>query len=79
MRRLRHISPMKLFLPDPLTPDELAALKGVAAAPPLRGLPHKIQKRLVDLGFAETVRGGLIATEDGLLRIQISMNENLRD
>jgi hypothetical protein len=45
----------------------------------LRGLPYKIQRRLVDLGFAETVRGGLIATEDGLLRIQLSLNENLRD
>jgi hypothetical protein len=70
---------MNVFLPDPLTLEELAALKAVAAAPPLRGLPHKIQKRLVDLGFAETVRGGLIATEDGLLRVQISINENLRD
>jgi hypothetical protein len=54
-------------------------LKLIATAPPLRGLPYKVQKRLVDLGFAETVRGGLIATEDGLLRIKIDMNENLRD
>ncbi len=70
---------MNNFLPDPLTPEELAALKVVAAAPPLRGLPYKIQRRLVDLGFAETVRGGLVVTEDGLLRIQLSMNQNLRD
>jgi hypothetical protein len=70
---------MCIFLPDPLTPEELSALKVVAAAPPLRGLPYKIQRRLVDMGFAETVRGGLIATEDGLLRIQLSLNENLRD
>jgi hypothetical protein len=70
---------MNIFLPDPLTPEELAALKVVAAAPPLRGLPYKIQRRLVDLGFAETVRGGLVVTEDGLLRIQLSMNQNLRD
>jgi hypothetical protein len=70
---------MSIFLPDPLTPDELTALKIVAATPPLRGLPYKIQRRLVDLGFAQTVRGGLIVTEDGLLRIQLSMNENLRD
>jgi hypothetical protein len=70
---------MSVFLPDPLTPDELTALKIVAATPPLRGLPHKIQRRLVDLGFAQTVRGGLIVTEDGLLRIQLGMNENLRD
>jgi hypothetical protein len=70
---------MSIFLPDPLTREELTALKLVAAAPPLRGLPYRIQARLVDLGFAQTVRGGLVATEDGLLRIQISMNENLRD
>jgi hypothetical protein len=70
---------MNIFLPDPLTPEELAALKVVAAAPPLRGLPYKTQRRLVDLGFAETVRGGLVVTEDGLLRIQLSMNQNLRD
>jgi hypothetical protein len=70
---------MNLFLPDPLTPEELAALKVVAAAPPLRGLRYRIVKRLIDLGFAETVRGGLMATEDGLLRIRLSMNENLRE
>jgi hypothetical protein len=70
---------MNLFLPDPLTREEMSALKLIATAPPLRGLPYKVQKRLVDLGFAETVRGGLIATEDGLLRIKIGMNENLRD
>jgi hypothetical protein len=70
---------MSIFLPDPLTLEELAALKVVAVAPPLRGLPYKIQRRLVDLGFAETVRGGLIATEDGLLRIKLGLNENLRD
>jgi hypothetical protein len=45
----------------------------------LRGLPYKIQRRLVDLGFAETVRGGLIATEDGLMRVALSWKENLRD
>ena len=62
---------MNRFLPDPLTREEMSALKLVATAPPLRGLPYKIQRRLVDLGFAETVRGGLIATEDGLLRIKL--------
>ena len=70
---------MNMFLPDPLTREEMKALMLVAMAPPLRGLPHRLQRRLVDLGFAETVRGGLIATEDGLLRIKIGMNENLRD
>jgi hypothetical protein len=70
---------MSIFLPAPLTAAELTALKVVAAAPPLRGLPYNVQRRLVDLGFAETVRGGLIATEDGLLRIQLSMNENHPD
>ncbi len=79
VREYRIFRPISIFLPDPLTPEELAALKVVAVAPPLRGLPYKIQRRLVDLGFAETVRGGLIATEDGLLRIQQSLNENLRD
>jgi hypothetical protein len=76
---LRHISPMNIFLPDPLTREEMGALKLVATTPPLRGLPHKVQRRLIDLGFTEIVRGGLIATEDGLLRIKLGMNENLRD
>ena len=62
---------MSIFLPDPLTREELTALKAIAVTPPLRGLPYKIQRRLVDLGFAQTVRGGLMATEDGLLRIQL--------
>ena len=70
---------MSIFLPHPLTAQELTALKVVAAAPPLRGLSYKIVKRLVDLGFAETVRGGLIVTEDGLMRIQLSLNEDLSD
>jgi hypothetical protein len=70
---------MSVFFPDPLRPEELIALKAVAATPPLRGLPYGIVKRLVDLGFAQSVRGGLMATEDGLLRIQLSLNENLRD
>jgi hypothetical protein len=47
---------MNLFLPDPLTREEMRALKLVATAPPFRGLSHKVQRRLVDLGFAETVR-----------------------
>jgi hypothetical protein len=70
---------MSIFLPAPLTSAELTALKVVAAAPPLRGLPYAIVKRLIDLGFAVPVRGGLIATGDGLLRVQLSMNEGLRD
>jgi hypothetical protein len=70
---------MSIFLPAPLTSAELTALKAVAATPPLRGLPYGIVARLIELGFAETVRGGLVATEDGLLRVILSMNENLRD
>jgi hypothetical protein len=70
---------MNRFLPDTLTREEMNALKLVATAPPLRGFPHRVQRRLVDLGFAETVRGGLIATEDGLLRIKLGMNENPLD
>jgi hypothetical protein len=76
--RPRHNSRMSIFPPDPLTPDELTALKVVAVAPPLRGLPYRIQRRLLDLGFVQTVRGGLVVTEDGLLCIQLSMN-GLRD
>jgi hypothetical protein len=48
-----HISSMNRFLPDPLTREEMRALMLVAIAPPLRGLSHRIQRRLVDLGFAE--------------------------
>jgi hypothetical protein len=70
---------ISIFLPAPLTPAELTALKAIAATPPLRGLPYGIVKRLIDLGFAVTVRRGLIATEDGLLRVKLSLNETLRD
>jgi hypothetical protein len=70
---------MYRFLPDPLTNEELEALKLIATTPPLRGLPYKLQRRLVDLGFAETVRGGLIATDDGLLRVHLGINENPHD
>ena len=70
---------MNIVLPDPLTREEMTALKLVATAPPLRGLPHKVHRRLVDLVFSETVLGVLIATEDCLLRIKLGMNENLRD
>jgi hypothetical protein len=66
---------MNIFLPDPLTLEEIRALRLVAATPPFRGLPYKVQMRLIDLGFAETIRGGLIATEDGLLRIKLDMRE----
>jgi len=79
MQSPRNNHSMSIFLPDPLTREELTALKAIAVTPPLRGLPYKIQRRLVDLGFAQTVRGGLMATEDGLLRIQLSMKKNLRD
>ena len=70
---------MNSFLPDPLTREEMKALMLVATAPPLRGLPYRVQRRLVDLGFAETVRGGLIATEDGLLRIKLVRHRPLAD
>jgi hypothetical protein len=65
---------MNRFLPEPLTPEELSALKLLVGAPLLRGLPYRIQKRLVDLGFAENIRGGLIATADGILRVQLEKN-----
>lgn len=70
---------MSSFLPPPLTREEMRTLRLVAASLPLHDVPRRIQKRLVDLGFVETVRGGLIATEDGLLRIKLGMDENLRD
>jgi hypothetical protein len=70
---------MSIFLPAPLTRAELTALKAVAATPLLRGLPYGVVARLVELGFAVPARGGLIATEDGLLRVRLSLDENLRD
>src|SRR5260370_32996819 len=76
---LRHNSPMNRFLPDPLTPEELTALKVVAAAPPLRGLPYRIVKRLIDLCFAETVRGGLKWSRGGLVRVRVGLNAHLRE
>jgi hypothetical protein len=71
---------MTKFLPAPLTMVELTALRLVASTPtpPYRGLPPAIEERLVVLGFAEMVRGGLIETDDGLRRIKLSAAENLR-
>jgi hypothetical protein len=70
---------MNIFLPDPLTRAEITALKLIATGVAFARPPHKVQRRLVELGFTETVRGGLITTEDGLLRIKLGMNEHLRD
>jgi hypothetical protein len=56
--------------PEPLTKEEFAALKRMggyfpANAPP----PIQIQQRLVLLGYAKEILGGLILTDAGLQKV----------
>jgi hypothetical protein len=60
---------MNQFLPEPVTVEEFRALKQVANAPTIRTIPLQIRRRLILLGYATEVLGGLAITDEGLLRI----------
>jgi hypothetical protein len=60
---------MDQILPPELSEVELDALRQIAAHPATRCIPARIQSRLIDLGYAKEVLGGLVLTDDGLQRI----------
>jgi hypothetical protein len=60
---------MRQFLPDPLTREEFAALKQIDDALEQETIPVEIRERLMLIGYVEEVRGGLIVTHEGMLRI----------
>jgi hypothetical protein len=62
---------MQRFLPDPITLEELAALRLVAKVPTTRDMDLQIRDRLLLLGFVRVVLGGLVVTNEGFLRIDM--------
>jgi hypothetical protein len=56
-------------MPDTLTNEEFKALQQIGDAREKRAIPSQIRKRLIDLGYAKDVLGGLVVTEEGMLRI----------
>ena len=60
---------MRQFLPDPLTREEFAALKQIDDAREYETIPVEIQERLILIGYVKEVLGGLIVTDEGMLRI----------
>jgi hypothetical protein len=63
---------VKQFLPEPITLEEFRSLKQVANAPTIRTIPLQTHQRLILLGYAAEVLGGLAITDEGLLRIVAS-------
>jgi hypothetical protein len=60
---------MSQFQPEPLTREEFAALKQIDDAGKHGTITAKIRKRLILIGYAKEVLGGLIVTDEGMLRI----------
>jgi hypothetical protein len=56
---------------EPLSKDELAALKALAIGPPSRAIQGELQSRLLQLGYFEDVLGNLVVTDEGLKRIAL--------
>jgi hypothetical protein len=54
---------------EPLSKDELAALKALVIGPPCRAIQGELQTRLLRLGYFEEVLGDLVVTDAGLKRI----------
>jgi hypothetical protein len=52
-------------MPDTLTNEEFKALQQIGDAREKRAIPSQIRKRLIDLGYAKDVLGGLVVTEEG--------------
>jgi hypothetical protein len=56
---------MLRFLPDPINAKELAALRLVLDRPLTRDIDGVIRDRLLRLGYARIVLGGLVVTDEG--------------
>jgi hypothetical protein len=59
---------MPQFLPNAITPEELAALRLIAHGP----TDAATRDRLLILGYARVVLGGLALTNEGFLQIAAS-------
>jgi len=59
---------MGQFLPDPLTREEFAALKQISDGRNHITITAEIRERLILIGYAKEVLGGLIVTDEGMLR-----------
>jgi hypothetical protein len=55
--------------PEPLTTEEFAVLKRIGYFPAKALPPKQIQQRLVLLGYAKEILGGLVLTDAGLQKI----------
>jgi hypothetical protein len=55
--------------PEPLTKEEFAVLKRIGYFPANAPPPIQIQQRLVLLGYAKEILGGLVLTDAGLQKI----------
>ena len=60
---------MDQILPPKLNDVELEALREIAVHPASHHVPLLIQSRLMDVGYAREVLGGLVVTDDGRERI----------
>jgi hypothetical protein len=57
---------MEQILPPELNCLEFEALRQLAAHPVTHHIPPHIKSRLIDIGYAKEVLGGLVLTDDGL-------------
>jgi hypothetical protein len=60
---------MDQILPPELNDFELEALRQIGAHPAAGHIPPRILFRLIDIGYAKEVLGGIVLTQDGLQRI----------
>jgi hypothetical protein len=60
-----HCEKMLRFLPDPITAKELAALRLILDRPLTRDIDGMTRDRLLLLGYARIVLGGLVVTDEG--------------
>ena len=70
---------MDQILPPKLSDFELEALRQIAVHPATRHIPYRVQSRLKDIGYAKEVLGGLVLADDGLQRIAIDREREVRD
>jgi hypothetical protein len=66
---------MLQFLPDPITSQELTALRLIAHQPTTRDIDAVTRERLLILGYARVVLGGLALTNEGFLQIAMNKTE----
>jgi hypothetical protein len=64
---------MVQFMPDPLTTEEYESLVSLGRSPGRDDLPQLHEDRLVLLGFARRIAFGVVVTNEGLLRIGLTL------